>query len=222
MEEKNLTRNIKYVSMLCLIAGIFGLAPTIYYAFMNQRFMAIPVIPFLFIAEGVIYLLAFRADSLEKALKQIDILKFFAIALAAYICYQIVMLIVSALNGERDVNSVYFNLAYYISGVLASLSIFITSITLKSGDVQKFNKVISGMLLLEIMFVVAIAIAALIVSEAIYVVLILLVGFVVIFGVIPKLLSNSVIRGAIIGKIIAGNVGAVIGAMAASNKEKKK
>ena len=222
MDDKKLVQNIKYVSMLCIFSGIIGFAPTIYYSFLNQRLLAIPFIPLLFIAEGIIYLLTFKADSLEKALKQIDILKIFAIVLAVFIGYKIVMLLVSALNGERDVYSVYFNLAYYISGVLASLAVYLTSTTLKCGEIKKYNKMVSVILLLEIMFIVSIAMAALIVSKAIYVLLIVLVAFVVIFGVIPKMLSNSVIKGAIIGGIIAGDAGAVVGAIAASNKEKKK
>ena len=43
-----------------------------------------------------------------------------------------------------------------------------------------------------------------------------------VFFVIPKLVGNRIVKGAVIGGLIAGEAGAVIGAVAAGSKEKSK
>lgn len=219
MSGEAIAKRIKYIFMLCLFSGLCGLSSTIYASIQAHYFIGIPIFPLLIIATGVMLWWAFRSDSLEKAMSQIGALKIFSLILVVYSVYSIIM--VFARTGLGIFRS-WLQCVSNFAAVGASLTVFITTITLTSGDIKKFNKASAISLFSSIAVIFSISVALLIVSDMLIPILLGIVVFIFMLGAVPKLLGNSVVKGAIIGSIIAGDVGAVVGAVAASNKEKKK
>lgn len=219
MSGEAIAKRIKYVFMLCLFSGLCGLANTIYASIRAQRFIGVPLFSLLIIAAGVMLWLAFRSDSLEKAMNQIGALKIISLILLVYSVYSIVMAFVqTGLNIFRS----WFQCVSSFAAVGASLTVFLTTITLNTGNIQKFNKASAISLFVSVALIFCISVALLIVSDMLIPILIGIVAFIFMLSAVPKLLGNRVVKGAIIGGIIAGDVGAIVGAVAASNQDKKK
>lgn len=222
MNAESLAKRIQYIFILCLFAGLCGLGQTIVTSLNAHFFTGIPLSSLLVIAEGLILWLAFKSDSLEKALNQISTLKMIALVLAAYSTYSLIMYFVGTWGNSFNLFGIWFQSVHNISSILASLAVFFTAATLKVGDTKKFNTASAVILLVEAALVFCITVASLIVSEMLIPTLFGIAAFIFMFSALPKLLGNKIVKGAIIGGIIAGDVGAVVGAIAASNSEKKK
>lgn len=219
MSGEAIAKRIKYIFMLCLFSGLCDLSNTIYTSIRVHYFIGIPLFSLLIITVGVMLWWAFRSDSLEKAMSQIGALKIFSLILVVYsICSIIIVFAQTGLGTFRS----WFRCVSSFAAVGASLTVFITTITLTSGDIKKFDKASAISLLTSIGVIFSISVALLIVSDMLIPILLGIVVFIFMLGAVPKLLGNSVVKGAIIGGIIAGDVGAVVGAVSASNKEKKK
>ena len=222
MKAESIAKRINYIFALCLFSGLCGLGQTIFTSVKAHFFTGIPLFPLLIITEGVIFWLAFKSDSLEKALNQISTLKIIALVLTAYSGYSLIMYFVRTWGNSFDLFDIWFQSVSNVSSILASLAVFFTAATLKVGDTKKFITASAVILTVEVVLVFCVTVASLIVSEMLVPILMGLVMFVFLFTAVPKLLGNKVVKGAIIGGIIAGDVGAVVGAIAASNSEKKK
>ena len=222
MKAESIAKRIKYIFVLCLFSGLCGLGYNIYQSLIYHRFTGISLLALLVIAEGVILWLAFKSDSLEKALNQISTLKIIALVLAAYSTYSLIMYFVHTWGNSFDLFGIWFQSVSNVSSILASLAVYFTAAALKVGDTKKFNTASAVILIVEVVLVFCVTVASLIVSETLVPILMGLVMYVFLFTVVPKLLGNKIVKGAIIGGIIAGDVGAVVGAIAASNSEKKK
>ncbi len=221
MSANAIAKRIKYIFMLCLFSGLCGLGYNIFTSVMYHRFAGISLLPLLAIAEGVILWRAFRNDSLEKALNQISTLKIIALVLAAYSVYSLVDYFVRTV-GSFNLFMFWFQIVSNFSAFCASLAIFFTTKTLKVGDTKKFNLASGLILALDVAIIFCVTVAALIVSENLIPILMGIVTFFVLATVVPKILGNKIIRGAIIGGIVAGDAGAVVGAIVASKSGDKK
>ena len=221
MDAKAIGTRIKYIFMLTLFSGLCGLGQSIFTSITLDIFTGIPLFPLIVLAEGIIFWLAFKSDSLEKALNQISALRIISLILAAYAAYSLVMYFVRTFGVSFDLFEIWFQMVSNLSAVLASLAIFFAATTLKVGDTKKFNTASVAILIIEICLVISVSLAALIVADILMPVVLGIIMFLFLFAVVPKALGNKVIKGAIIGSIVAGDVGAVVGAIAASKSEKK-
>lgn len=222
MSAAAIAKRVKYIFMLCLFSGLCGLGQSIFTFVQAHFFTGIPLFPLLILAEGVIFWQAFRSDSLEKALNQISTLKIIALVLAAYSLYSLVSYYIRIFGHSFDLFMIWFQCVSNFSAFCASLAVFFTAKTLKAGDTKKFNLASGLILLLDVVLVFCVTVAALIVSEYLAPILVGIVLFFLLATVIPKLLGNKIIRGAIIGGIVAGDAGAVVGAIVASKSGDKK
>lgn len=222
MSAKAIAKRIKFIFMLCLFAGLCGLGYNVYNSFMYHRFAGISLLALLVIAEGVILWRAFQNDSLEKALNQISTLKTIALVLAAYSVFSLAMYFGNNFVYSFNLLVFWFQIVSNLSALCVSLAIFFTAKTLKVGDTKKFNLATGLILALDVVLIFCVTVAALIVSENLVPILMGVVTFFVLATVVPKILGNKIIRGAIIGGIVAGDAGAVVGAIVASKSGDKK
>ena len=222
MSAEAIAKRVKYIFLLCLFSGLCGLGNNIFTSISAHFFTGISLFALLIIAEGVIFWLAFKSDSLEKALNQISTLKIIALVLAAYSAYSLVMYFVRTIGYSFDLFGIWFQTVSNLSAFCASLAVYFTATTLKVGDTKKFNLASGLILFVDVVLVFCVTVAALIVSEYLLPILMGIVIFLIMVSVVPKMLGNKIIRGAIIGGIVAGDAGAVVGAIVASNSGDKK
>lgn len=218
MSAAAIEKRIKYIFLLAMFSGLCGLAETIFTSIAAEFFMGIPLFALMILAEGIIFLQAFKSESLEKALNQISVLKSVSIILAAYAIYNLVSYFIRIYGVDFDLFQMWFQIVYGFSAAMASLAIFFTTTTLKTGDTNKFNTTSAVILIFDALLVVSASVVAIIMSEMLIPIIIVMGMFLFLFSFVPKMLGNKIIKGAIIGGIIAGDVGAVVGAIAASKK----
>ena len=223
MSSEAIAKRVKNIFILCLLAGICGLGESLINSLKYHQFMGIPIFPLLIIAEGIVFFLAFKEDTLEKAAMQLKVVKIFAIILAAYSLYSLVMFFVrfTSMYYGNLYFAIWYQVVHDFSAFFGSLAIFFSALFLEKKDVPKFNTSTRIILALEILFVFIMTAATIIAADAMVYVIAGFIIFILLFAVLPKLLGNSIVRGAIIGGIIAGDAGAVVGAVVAANKGKK-
>lgn len=220
MGAEAIAKRIKYIFMLCLFSGLCGLGHSVFGAIRAHSFMGLPLYALLIIAEGVIFWRAFQSDSLEKAMNQISTLRIIALVLAAYSVYSLVMHFVRA-AGSFHFFMIWYEIVSDVSAFCASLALCFTAAALKAGDTKKFNSASALLLVIDVALVLCVSAAALIVSEYPVSVLMGIVLLVFLFAVVPKMLGDQIVRGAIIGRIAAGDAGAAADAAAGSGDKKE-
>lgn len=216
MSAEAIAKRIKYIFMLCLFSGLCGLGHSVFGAIRAHSFMGLPLSALLIIAEGVIFWRAFQSDSLEKEMNQISALRIMALVLAAYSVYSLVMHFVRA-AGSFHFFMIWYEIVSDVSAFCASLALCFTAAALKAGDTKKFNSASALLLVIDVVLVLCVSAAALIVSEYPVSVLMGIVLLVFLFAVVPKMLGDQIVRGAILGCIAAGDAGAGADAAAAGS-----
>lgn len=218
MNASAMGKRINYIFAFTLLSVFFKLGVNLF----SANFSGISLLDLIVLAEGVMFWLAFKSDSLEKALNQLSVLKIFSLITAAYAAYDVVMQIVriQRYGLYLEVLELWFLMSAWALAILSSLAIFFTAITLSVGNTKKFN-IASAVILIIEAFVLLGAVVALAVEGILGPVIMGLVMAIVLFTAVPKLLGNKIIKGAIVGGIIAGDVGAVVGAIVASKSDKK-
>ena len=212
---------IKSTFMLTLFTGLCGLTETIFTSIIRHRFTGVPLFSLIILAEGIVFWLAFKSDSLEKALKQIGRLRIISLILVAYATFSLVMYFIRIVGVRFNLFQIWFEIIFNLSAALASLAIFFTATTLKTGDMKKFKIAGNTIHIIEVVLVFCVSVAALSVAELLIPAIMILFIFFILLPLVSKMLGNKIIKGAIAGAIIAGDVGAVVGAIAASKSDKK-
>lgn len=219
MKIEAIVKRINHIYLLCLTAGICGIGQSVITSISAHRFTGISLLPLVMIAMGAVFLRAFKTESAEDAMNIINVLKSFALILAAYATYSLIWYFASTWGISFSMFGFWIQIVSNFTAIIASLSVLFTAVTMKPGDIKKF-KLASGILLIIELFVVfTVTVSALLVSEMLLPVIMLLILFAFMFTAVPKLQGNRIVRGALIGGIIAGEAGAVVGAIVASNKE---
>ena len=222
MSGEAISKRIKWIFVLCMFAGALGIAEMIFNSIHYHYFAGFPLFPLLVIAEGIVFFFAFRENNIEKALVQLTVVRVFSIVLCGYSIYSLIMTLVRGLQNGMSVFNAWFSFVYILSGLFASLGILVASITLNKSKTDTFRIATNWILGAAGLLLFGITVSALIVADVLIPVIIGLVLFVLLFGFVPKALGNRIVRGAIIGSIIAGDVGAIIGAAAAASKQDQK
>ena len=138
MSAESLAKRIKHIFMLCLFSGLCGLGRTVVNSIQVHFFTGLPLLALLIIAEGIIFWMAFKSDSLEKALNQISVLKIIALVLAAYSAYSLVMYFVRIWGNSFNLFEIWFMMVSEVSSIFASLAVYATAKTLKAGELSCF------------------------------------------------------------------------------------
>ena len=220
MRADAIAKRVAYIFMLCLFSGLCPLGYRIFVS-INQHYfsMEIPIFTLLVIAESVLFWLAFRADSPEKALKQINTLKIFALALAAYCVYSVDMYLVRAIKDGFHLIPFWYQAIANFCALCASLAVYFAVTTLKTGNTQKFNLASAVLLFIAAALVLGASVAVAILSKPMLVPgLMAIVLLIVLFAAATMLPKDRLLRGAVIGSISAGYVGALMGAITAGDE----
>ena len=204
-----------YLFGMCVFTALWGLAETIV-AFLQSHIRgSFPLSSILILVEGILYLRALKAE------KQLGTARTVALVIAAYAVYSLVSRVVFILK-YGSIAGFWPWIIRGMSEIFSSLGIYFTSKALKNKDIQKFNTMGVMFGLAGTLFVVGFSVVMIVLSGNTSALLAVILMPVCVLYVIPKLVGNRIVKGAVIGGLIAGELGAVVGAAAAGSKEKNK
>ncbi len=225
MKSKSFVKIFTYMFAISVFAVLSGFVGTIISWFQPQGFTGINILDLLLLAEGIVFWRAIKSTSIEKTLQHFDALKPFSFILAAYSVYRLVTQIMALFSpgGYQygTIENISFIFLRNFSALFSSLNIFITTVMLRKNELKKMNKSFVYLLSVEMLLIVGSLGCLVFLSDTISTIITYVLLFILALAVLPALLANSVLKGALIGYIIAGDTGAVIGAVAAKEKDKK-
>ena len=210
-----------YLFGMCVFTALWGLAETIV-AFLQSHIRgSFPLSSILILVEGILYLRALKEETMEQAEKQLGTAQTVALVIAAYAVYSLVSRVVFILK-YGSIAGFWPWIIRGMSEIFSSLGIYFTSKALKNKDIQKFNTMGVMFGLAGTLFVVGFSVVMIVLSGNTSALLAVILMPVCVLYIIPKLVGNRIVKGAVIGGLIAGELGAVVGAAAAGSKEKNK
>lgn len=211
-----------YLFGMCVFTALCGFAEEILVLIQNHVLGSIPLSSILILVEGALYLRALKEETLEQAEKRLGTARILALVIAAYAVYSLASRFTLWIKYGGSLVTSWSWITRGMSELVSSLGIYYTSKALKNKDIQKFNT--TGVLfgLAGTMFVVGFSVVVIVLSGNTSALFAAILMPVCVFYVIPKLVGNRIVKGAVIGGLIAGEAGAVIGAVAAGSKEKSK